>query len=237
MVINETAAKIMGLKNPIGENISYNGLNYKIIGILRDYHFQSLHLKIKPLIIMFLPISSARGVCNIKLNAIQSASTLDKIKNKVNSYNLDYPLNIGFLDDDYKFNYFIEQKMGIFLGFVTILAIVISILGMIGLSTFMTLRRTKEIGIRKANGAKSIEVFSMLSKEYLKLVMISFILASPVAWFAMNIWLQSYAYRASTGWWVFALAWVIVMVITMLTVGFQSYKAANKNPVEALRYE
>jgi putative ABC transport system permease protein len=122
-------------------------------------------------------------------------------------------------------------------GFFSFLTIIISILGLIGLSTFMTVRRTKEIGIRKVNGAKSIEIFSMLSKEYIGLVTISFLIASPVAWFATNMWLQSYAYRIKMSWWLFALAWVIVMAITMLTVGLQSYRAASKNPVEALRYE
>jgi putative ABC transport system permease protein len=101
----------------------------------------------------------------------------------------------------------------------------------------MTERRTKEIGIRKANGAKSIEIFCLLSKEYILLTIISFLLASPIAWYAMHTWMQKFAYRTNMSWWIFALAGVIVMVITMLTVGIQSYKAAGKNPVEALRYE
>ena len=138
---------------------------------------------------------------------------------------------------DYEGTYRMERTIGIILGYATFLAIIISCLGLIGLSTFMTLRRTKEIGIRKANGAKSMEIFSMLSKEYIWLVTISFIIASPIAWYVMSIWLRGYAYRTSIGWWVFALAWVIVVAITLLTVGLQSYKAASKNPVEALRDE
>jgi putative ABC transport system permease protein len=164
-------------------------------------------------------------------------STVNYIRNIFKSYNLDYTLNIGFLENDYDSLYTIEQIAGTMLSYLTFLAIIISCLGLIGLSTFMTVRRTKEIGIRKTHGAKSIEIFFLLSKEYIALVTISFLIASPIAWYAMNIWLRNYAYRTNIGWWVFALAWVIVMVITMLTVGSQSYKAASKNLVEALRYE
>jgi putative ABC transport system permease protein len=122
-------------------------------------------------------------------------------------------------------------------GFFAFLTIIISILGLIGLFAFITVRRTKEIGIRKAHGAKSIEIFSMLSKEYFTLVGISFIIASPIAWFATNMWLRSFAYRVNLSLLVFGLAWIIVIAITMLTVGLQSYRAASRNPVEALRYE
>jgi putative ABC transport system permease protein len=127
--------------------------------------------------------------------------------------------------------------MGKIFSYFSFLAIIISCLGLIGLSSFMMERRTKEIGIRKVNGAKSIEIFSKLSKEYIVLVIISFSIASPIAWFAMNKWLQNFAYRINIGWWVFALAGIIVMAITVLTISFQSYRAAVKNPVEALRYE
>jgi putative ABC transport system permease protein len=166
-----------------------------------------------------------------------NTSTVNYIRNIFKSHNLDYTLNFKFLDDDFSYMYTVEQKAGILLGFLTFLTIIISCLSLIGLSAFMTVRRTKEIGIRKAHGVKSIEIFSLLSKEYIKLVVISFFVASPVAWYATNIWLQGFVYRVKTGWWEFALASVIIMIIVMLTVGFQSYKAASKNPVEALRYE
>jgi putative ABC transport system permease protein len=164
-------------------------------------------------------------------------STVNYIRNIFKSYNLDYTLNIGFLEDDYDSLYTAEQIAGTMLIYLTFLAIIISCLGLIGLSAFMTMRRTKEIGIRKTHGAKSIEIFFKLSKEYIALVTISFLIASPIAWYAMNIWLRSYAYRTTIGWWVFALAGVLVIVIAILAVGFQSYKVAGKNPVEALRYE
>jgi putative ABC transport system permease protein len=171
------------------------------------------------------------------MNPDSIASTLNKIRHIYKSHNSFYPVKIGFLEDDYNSYNRMELIAGAMFGFFALLTIIISILGLIGLSTFMTIRRTKEIGIRKAHGATSGEIFTMLSKEYFILVGISFIIASPIAWFATNIWLQSFAYRVNMNLWLFGLAWVIVMLITMLTVGLQSYRAANKNPVEALRYE
>jgi putative ABC transport system permease protein len=127
--------------------------------------------------------------------------------------------------------------MGKIFGYFSLLAILISCLGLIGLSSFMTQRRTKEIGIRKINGAKSVEIFSLLSKEYILWVMISIIIACPVGWFAMNKWLQNFAYRINISLWIFLLAGFLALLIALLTVSWQSYKAASKNPVEALRYE
>jgi putative ABC transport system permease protein len=127
--------------------------------------------------------------------------------------------------------------MGKIFGYFSFLAIIISCLGLIGLSSFMTERRTKEIGIRKINGAKSIEIFSLLSREYIIWVIISIVIACPIAWYAMNKWLQNFAYRINVSVWVFALAGAIALLIAFLTVSWQSYRAASKNPVEALRYE
>jgi putative ABC transport system permease protein len=238
VVINEKAAEIMGFKNPIGEVISdRNGLKFSIIGVVRDFHFKSLRSSIEPLVISPIPPSTPGGICYIRMKPDHISSIVNYIRNFLKSYNLDNTLDIGFLKDDYDSMYVVEQTAGILLGYLTFLAIIISCLGLIGLSTFMILRRTKEIGIRKAHGAKSIEIFLLLSKEYFTMVIISFIIASPISWYVVNIWLQSFAYRTNIGWRVFALTGVMVMVIAMLAVGFQTYKAASKNPVEALRYE
>jgi putative ABC transport system permease protein len=237
LVINERAAEIIGFKDPIGKQLSYHGLNYTIIGVLKDFHFQSLHSRIEPLIILYMPLSVKSGLCNIRINPDKITSTLTYIRDTYKAYNPKNPPNIGFLYDDYKFQYFMEQMINSVLVFITFLTIIISCLGIFGLSTFMTVSRTKEIGIRKVNGAKSTQIFFMLSKEYFTLVCISFIISSPIAWFATNIWLRSFVYRINLNPGLFGLAWVIVLVITMLTVGLQSYRAADKNPVEALRYE
>lgn len=234
LVINEQAAKIMGFKNPIGEIISSgDGAKFTIIGVVKDFNFKSLHTKIDPLIIGLEP-------CNtffIRMEPDKIISTIESIKKTYKSFNNPNPLNFHFLDDDFDNLYQTEQRMSKIFGYFSFLAIIISCLGLIGLSSFMTERRTKEIGIRKANGAKSNEIFSLLSKEYVIWVMISLIIACPIAWYAMDKWLQNFAYRININWWVFALTGVVVLIIALLTVSIQSYKAARKNPVEALRYE
>ena len=234
IVINEKAAEIIGFKDPIGEMLTNSqGLKLKIIGVVKDFHYQSLHTRIESLIMHM----GEGNFCFIRMKPERINSAVEYIRKTFKSYNLTYPLELKFLDDEYDKLYQTEQRMGKIFGYFSFLAIIISCLGLIGLSTFMILRRTKEIGIRKAHGAKSIEIFLLLSKEYFTMVIISFIIASPISWYVVNKWLQNFAYRTNIGWRVFALTGVMVMVIAMLAVGFQTYKASSKNPVEALRYE
>jgi ABC-type antimicrobial peptide transport system permease subunit len=234
IVINEEAVEILDFKNPIGETItSPGGSKLKIIGVVKDFHIQSLHYKIGPLIMQI----GASNNFYIKMKRDKITSTVESIKKTFKSFNPGLPIEFHFLDDDYNNLYRTEQRMGKIFGYFSFLAIIISCLGLIGLSSFMTERRTKEIGIRKINGAKSIEIFSLLSREYIIWVIISIVIACPIAWYAMNKWLQNFAYRIGLGWWVFALAGSIALFIALLTVSFQSYRAAGKNPVDALRYE
>ena len=234
IVINETATKIMGFTDPIGEIITTpQGSKLNIIGVVKDFHFQSLHYKIEPLIIRLAEDNNFI----IKMKPDRISSIVEFIEKTYKSFNPELPLDFHFLDNDFNNLYRTEQRVGKIFGYFSLLAIFISCLGLLGLSSYMTERRTKEIGIRKVNGARSSEIFSMLSKEYIVLVIISFLIACPVAWYAMNKWLQNYAYHIKQGWWLFALTGVIVIVITFLTIGFQSYSAACKNPVKALRYE
>ena len=233
IVINEQAAKILGFKNPIGEILSYHGSELNIIGVIKDFHFQSLHHKIEPLIMQI----GADNNFFIKMKPDKITSTVAFVKKTYKSFNPPIPLDFKFLDDDFYNLYKTEQRMSKIFGYFSLLAIIISCLGLIGLSSFMIERRTKEIGIRKANGAKSIEIFFLLSREYIIWVSISIIIACPIAWYVMHKWLQNFAYRINMSWWVFALAGVVALIIALLTVSWQSYRAASKNPVEALRYE
>jgi len=234
IVINEQAAKIMGFKDPIGEKITTpQGTKLNIIGVVKDFHFKSLHYKIEPLIMQI----GSSNTFFIRMKYDKLTSIVESVKKTYDSFKPDIPLDFHFLDDDYDNLYRTERRLGKIIGYFSFLAIIISCLGLIGLSSFMTERRTKEIGIRKINGAKSFEIFFLLSKEYILWVLISIIIASPIAWFVMNKWLQNFAYRISIGWWIFALAGVIALLIALLTVSWQAYRAANKNPVEALRYE
>ena len=235
VVINETAAELIGFKEPVGKILTSSGVKFRIIGVVKDFHIKSLHTKIEPLAITKWDLMG--GNCYIRMKPGHIASTVDYIKKIFKSHNLDYPLQFKFLDDDYDKLYRTEQRIGKILGYSSFLAIIISCMGLIGLSLFMIEIRTKEIGIRKVNGAKSTKIFLLLSKEYLVLVLISILIASPIAWFGINKWLQSYAYRITLTPWIFALVGLIVLLIALLTVGLQSYRAASKNPVEALRNE
>ena len=234
VVLNEEAVKTMGFKNPVGEILTTpNESKLNVIGVVNDFHFQSLHNKIGPLIMQL-------GVSNnfrIRMKPDHIPSTVEFIDKTFKSFNPGLPLDFHFLSDDFDKLYRTEQRMGKIFGYFSFLAIIISCLGLIGLSLFMTERRTKEIGIRKTNGAQSIEIFSLLSREYIIWVSISIIISCPIAWFVMNKWLQNFAYRINISWWAFAMAGAIALLIAFLTVSWQSYKAASKNPVEALRYE
>jgi putative ABC transport system permease protein len=234
LVINEKAAEILGFKNPIGMVITSNGSKYRIIGVIKNFHFKSLRAQIEPLLLM--KISDFSANCYIRMRTENISSTVDKIKKLFSSYNLEYPIEFKFLDDEYDMLYRTEQRIGKILLYSSLLAIIISCIGVTGLSLFMTDLRTKEIGLRKVNGAKSFEILYLLSKEYLILVLISILIASPIAWCFLNKWLKSYAYRITLHPWIFVVVGLIVLLIALLTVGLQSYRAASKNPVEALRY-
>jgi ABC-type antimicrobial peptide transport system permease subunit len=238
VVINEKAAEMLGFKDPLGEILTTkDGLNFTITGVVKDFHFKSFHFPIDPLLIVPMGPSAKEGICFVRMNPDSVASAINYIRKTVNSYKPEYPFKIGFLETDYNNYNRIELIAGTIFGYFALLTIIISVLGLLGLSTFMTIRRTKEIGIRKAHGSKTSEIFFMLSKEYFILAGISFIIASPIAMFATNIWLQSFAYRVNLNIWLFGLAWIILMTIAMVTVGVQCYRAAHRNPVEALRYE
>jgi len=234
LVINEQAVKILGFKEPVGEIILFGqGQKFRIIGVVKDFHFKSLHHKIGPLIMGI-------GTSNffyVRMRHDNISSTIESIRRTYNSFKPITPLKFHFLNDDFDNMYQTEQRIGRIFRWFSILAIIISCLGLIGLSSFMTERRTKEIGIRKVNGAKSREIFFLLSGEYLLWVSLSILIACPVAGYVMNNWLHSYAYRININLWIFAQVGFLVLVIAILTVGFQSYKAARRNPVEALRYE
>jgi putative ABC transport system permease protein len=233
-VINKEAAKILGFENPVGELItSPEGSKLNIIGVVKDFHMQSLHHKIGPLIMQL----GASNNFYVKMKPDKITSSVDFIKKTFKSFDPGLPIDFHFLDDDYDNLYRTEKRIGRIFGYFSLLAIIISCLGLIGLSSFMTERRTKEIGIRKINGAKSVQIFFLLSGEYSLWVMISIIIACPLAWYVMNKWLQNFAYRINPGWWIFALSGAIALLIAFLTVSWQSYRAASKNPVEALRYE
>jgi putative ABC transport system permease protein len=238
MVLNEAAVKMFGYSSPqqaIGKKFSQWGRQGKIIGVMKDFHFRSLQQAIKPLSMRIEP-----GGCNLvsaNVSAKNLPSTISAIENKWKTYFPNRPFSYYFLDEFFDKQYRSEDRFGtLFLNF-SILAIFISCLGLLGLASYSTIQRTKEIGIRKVLGASSSNIVNLLSKDFLKLVAISAIIAFPITWFAMNKWLQDFAYRTGMSWWVFIIAGILATLIALLTISFQAIKAAITNPVKSLRTE
>jgi len=230
--INETAYKKTGWSSIEGKK--YYG--YEIIGVVKDFNFSSLYNKIGPLVI---PVSSEMGISHmtIKLspgNIPQSILILEDTWKKICP---GYELKYQFYDDWLNSMYSNEERLSAAIRLFAILAIIISCLGIVGLAEFSIKKRTKEIGIRKVNGARTIEVLTILNKAFLRWVIIGFLIAVPVSWYIMRIWLESFAYRTRLSWWIFAAGGILAMAIALLTVTLQSWRAARRNPVEALRYE
>lgn len=233
-VINETAAKVIGFKEPVGEVINTNrGTKLNIVSVVEDFNFQSLHFKIEPLI---MQLGDDNNLI-VKMKPGRISSSVDYINKTFNSFNPGLPIDFHFLDDDFGVIYRTEKQTGKITALFCLLAILISCMGLLGLSSYMLEKKTKEVGIRKVNGARSFEIFSLLSMEYLILVILSFILIIPVAWFLSHKWLQNFAYHTDVGISVFLFAFLVTIMLTFIIVGIQSFRAALRNPVEALRYE
>ncbi|HYF33522.1 MAG TPA: ABC transporter permease [Chitinophagaceae bacterium] len=239
VVINETAAKIMGHADPIGKklygfNDSMQVVSYDIIGVVKNFHFETLRQDIGPLS-FFLRRST--GLASFKVEARNIPSVLKQVEAKWKAMAPGMPFNHRFLDESFDEMYRVEQRVSNIALTFAILAIIVACLGLFGLASFIAEQRTKEIGIRKVLGLSMEGILKLLSKDFLKLVLIAFIIASPLAWYFMHAWLQDFAYRVNIAWWVFALAGFLALSIAMLTVSFQAVKAALMNPVKSLRTE
>ena len=241
ILINETAEKMLGFKNPINQLVYYPQDNkalvlkpYHIIGVVKDFNFQSLRSNVIPLILF---MGDDEGGISIRANAANIPALLNQIKSKWTAFSPNQQFTYTFMDQDFDAIYRTEQRTGtIFVSF-TSLAIIIACLGLFGLAAYAAEQRTKEIGIRKVLGANMSTIVQMLSKDFIKLVVIAIIIASPLAWWAMNKWLQDFAYRIHIQWWVLAIAGSGAILIAFVTISFQSIKAALTNPVKSLRSE
>ncbi|GAB3949015.1 ABC transporter permease [Spirosoma harenae] len=237
-IINEAALKVMGYKQPIGKPINWGNQKGTIVGVVKDFHFQSLHTAIRPLIAN-LRTQRLTGNVNaiVRIQAGKTTETLAQIEAICKKLNPTFPFTYTFTDQEYARQYQSEQVVSKLSNYFAFLAIFISCLGLFGLATFTAEQRTKEIGVRKVLGASVSSIIGLLSKDFLKLVFIAIVLATPVAWWAMNQWLQGFAYKIDIEWWFFALAGLVSIVIALFTVSFQSIKAALVNPVRSLRSE
>ncbi|GAB4056092.1 ABC transporter permease [Spirosoma litoris] len=234
-IVNEAAAKLMGMKNPIGKEIEFWHGKGPIIGLISDFHIQSLHQPIAPLILAFDDKNASYFL--VKLRAGQTTQALADIKRITAEFNPNYPFAYQFIDEVYGRLYQSEQQLSALINYFGILAVVISCLGLFGLATFTAEQRTKEIGVRKVLGATVASLVTLLSQDFLKLVIIAIVIASPLAWWVTNQWLQNFAYKTDISWWIFALAGLLAIGIALLTVSYQSIKAALMNPVKSLRSE
>jgi putative ABC transport system permease protein len=237
-VLNETAVRILGWKNPddaIGNRFGYGSIRGQIIGVTKDYHFESLHQKVAP-IVMFMNAGNMNRL-SIQINGNNIQAALAHIEKIWKSRRPDRPFEYEFLDQKFGRLYAREQSQQLLFGIFAGIAVFISCLGLLGLSIFMAELRIKEIGVRKVLGASVSSLVVLLSNDFLKLVLIAILIASPIAWYAMNSWLDGFAYHTRISWTVFAIAGGLAVLIALFTVSFQSIRAALTNPVKSLKSE
>ncbi len=247
-IINETAVKELGFGSPekaIGQRLHWNeweptdSLNPvkkgKVIGVIQDFHYKSLHEKVTTSVIHIYPQVSFKIA--VKLNTADMKNTIAFINNTWNKFSPGYPLDFKFMDDTYGKMYKAEENLGSLIWIFTIMAIFIGCMGLFGLAAFSAEQRIKEIGIRKVLGASVLSITALLSKGFVRLVLISSLIAFPIAWWAMNKWLEDFSYRITISWWVFLVAGIAALLIALITVSFQAIKAAVANPVKNLRAE
>jgi len=235
-VLNETAVQQMGLKPPyVGQQISFHGKPGTIKGVLHDFNFQSLKEKISPLI--FFNFWMTRNILYVRTTAPHAQQAIASVEKQYKKYAGNTPFSYQFLDKSFEAQYKTDQRIGTLFNVFAGIAIFISCLGLFGLATFTAQVKTKEIGIRKVLGANVSGIVKLLSKDFLKLVIIAIVIATPIAWWAINKWLEGFAYRINISWWVFAVAGILALLIALATISFQAIKAAVANPVDSLRSE
>jgi ABC-type antimicrobial peptide transport system permease subunit len=235
-VINEAAVKYMGLRDPVGKFVTLQGQPYKIIGVIRDMLMESPYEEVRP---SFYYLNTYKGnFINIRINPTANASSaLAVIKSVCKKYAPEVPFDYKFADEEYAHKFAAEVRIGKLATVFASLAIFISCLGLFGLASFMAERRIKEIGVRKILGASVFHLWGLLSRDFAMLVILSVLIASPIGYYMMHHWLQNYAYRSDIAWWIFVVPAIGSLVITLLTVSYQSIKAALANPVISLRNE
>ncbi len=238
MVVNEAALKLYGYANPsevVGKRFTQWGKEGKVIGVVKDFNFRSLHQTVEPMALRFEPWSSRYLTLKVQSQNLQS--TISQINTLWSSTVPHRPFLYGFLDQSFKEQYVADIRFKTLFTLFSCLAILIACLGLLGLATYSAVQRTKEIGIRKVLGAEATSIVKLLSKDFVRLILIAVVIATPFSWYAMNKWLEVYAYRIAINWWVFIASGVIALVIALLTVSFYAFKAAVQNPVKSLRTE
>ena len=240
-IVNETAVKEFKWKNPKeahGKKLTWEfdvNKKGKIIGVVKDFNFSTMKDKVKPLLIQVFP--RWFWLLSVRLKTSDLTATMKDIEGTWNNIGGGAPFEYAFLEDDFNALYKSEQNMRSILSVFTFLSVLVACLGLFGLAAFTIKQRYREIGIRKVLGSSISDVVGLLSKDFLKLVIISILIASPIAWYASNKWLQDFAYKVEINWWIFVVAGAMALTIAFLTVCFQALRAASANPVKSLRTE
>jgi len=242
VLLNETAVRQLGLQNPVGQHLilnqgSHDEARLEVIGVIKDFNFESFHQKVKPLAIGYFRNVYLDDYILVRLVAGNPVAGVEYVQDQWKSFEPKVPFTYSFLDQDFDALFRAEQRLSRVMLIFTSLAIFVACLGLFGLAAFMAEQRAKEIGIRKVLGAGVFSIVSMLSKDFIRLLLVAFVIAVPAAWYAMNGWLQGFAYRIDIAWWVFVLAGILALLIALLTVNFQAIKVALANPVKSLRSE
>lgn len=235
VIINEAGIKVMRLKNPVGKIFKLWGNDMQIIGVVKDFHFESLHRKVGPMFIRYKPTHTNRVMVKIKAGSIKPV--IEELQKFNTKYNPEYAFDYKFLDQDFQAQYVAETRVAVLSRYFAMLAIVISCLGLFGLATFTAEKRFKEIGIRKILGASEFNVVYILSKDFTKPVLISIIIALPIGYFLGRNWLDSFAYRIDLKLWFFMVSGFLAFLISLATVFFQALRAAKMSPIEAIKAE
>jgi len=236
-ILNETAVKQMGLHSPyVGQSLSFHDNKGTILGVVKDFNFQSLKEKVSPLIFYNYKYHN-KNILYVRTTGNHAQDAIAAVKNQYKKYATDTPFSYHFLDQDFEAQYKTDQRTGTLFNVFAGIAIFISCLGLFGLATYTAQVKTKEIGIRKVLGASISGIVKLLSKDFFKLIIVAIIIATPIAWWAINKWLEGFAYRINISWWVFAVAGILSLLIALITISFQAVKAALANPVESLRAE
>ena len=242
VILNETAVKRIGWKDPVGKILDYpgNGQTFTVIGVAKDFNNESLRTAVEPFAFFYKTSNTynlGKTYVSVRVEPGNVTEKLSQIESKWKSFTPNTPFDFNFLDAAFEALYRSEQRMGKIVGVFTIISIFVACLGLFGLAAFTAELRTKEIGVRKVLGASVQGLVTLLSKDFVKLVLLSAIIAFPIAWWAMNEWLKDFVYRIEIGWWEFVVAGIIALSIALFTVSFQAIKAALANPVKSLRTE
>ena len=235
-ILNETAVNKIGLNDPIGETVTWGNHPGKVIGVLKDFHFSSMHQSIEPLILR-LDENWSWGTILVRMKAGKTKEVLAGLEKLCAAMNPKFPFTYQFSDSEFSKLYKSEAIVSRLSNYFAFLAIFISCLGLFGLATFTAVQRTKEIGVRKVLGASVLQIIAMLSGSFVKLIVIAMLIAFPLAWYFMNKWLENFAYKVHLGWIIFFIAGTVAVLIALLTVSYQAIKAAIANPVKSLRTE